>query len=139
MMKLTTPLLLLALLACYLPAQTAVAMNGTVSVTYDNGTMDTVDVAISGIEKPIKNANGQIIGGVFQGQLAVYGQTIQLRNTCKRLTVGESRHYYEELVVEGRRIRLSILLGHPQDPVFGSLDIADPLDPNNFGFGRGIL
>lgn len=117
----------------YAQTSTPFIMTGTITMTYDDGSTSAVDVAIAGIETMDA---GQ---GSMRGTISVGGQAVAIEDGTARRTVHEARYYSTSVEIDGRRVAVSILLGHPQDPTFGNISITDGRTNGNIGYGRGPI
>lgn len=129
-------ILMLALFggAVYAQTSTPFAMTGTLTLNYEDGSSASCDIVIAGIETINQQNNGSI-----KGTISVAGQVAAIEDDTARRTVYEARYYHTDVEIDGRRVSVSILLGHPQDPTFGNIGVTDARTSGNIGYGRGPI
>lgn len=117
---------------------TAHAFNGTMTVTYDDGTTSAGTIAVSGNETLTYSAGGALLSGQFKFTATINGKTF---SGTARARLGSGRYYSDKYKCPetGIAVRFSVLIGHPEGCA-GSGTFTEPRSgPHGFGHGTGVF
>jgi len=114
---------------------TAISINGSMSVSYADGSTANMGVAISGNETVTTNAAGQVISGSFSGTVTVGGVEFKVKGLASSVRADGSRYYRFKFKKGGTSIEVSISLGHPQIPTLGGVRLSENHPTRGHGHG----
>jgi len=115
-------ILIVAMLCASLCGQTAVAINGSVTVT-GNPSVVTLGVAIAGTETLDTNGSGAVVGGTLSAIVNIGGKETKVELRASVAADG-TRYYSGKVKVDGMSVMVGVALGHPQVTCAGMVTVS---------------
>lgn len=115
-------------------SSTAFSTNGTVAVSYENGSTTNMSAAIAGIETTNATASGNIVSSSAAVTINVGGCTYT--GTLTGRVSQHGRYYSVSFQCNGRTIKVSFFLGHASGEEAFTVTVSHPAtNPHGFGYG----
>lgn len=115
---------------------TAITSTADIATNYQDGSVVDSVGTLAGIESTTRSSTGVSLTSTFSGVFSIDGKTFAL--PPKKLKVRGSLRFYRAVLVCGDvTYRVSLMLNHPQSPIFLGVTREDVGDSSNVGVGHG--